>query len=54
MDLNIARARSGMKLVLLDHFCFWFLTGGLLKLYYGDCIDPLTQAENSMVYLLGF
>ena len=54
IDSNIARARSGMKLVLLDHFCFWLFTGGLLKLCYGDCTDPVMQAENSMVYLLRF
>ena len=45
-----------MKLVFLavDHFCFWLFTGGLLNLCYGDCIDCMTQAENSMVYLLRF
>ena len=52
IDSNVSRARSDMKLVLLDHFCFWLFTGRLLKLCYGDRIDLVMQAENSMVYLL--
>ena len=54
IDSNIARAKSGVKLVLLDHFYFWLFTGGLLKLCYGDCIDPVLQVENYVVYFLRF
>ena len=52
MDSNITRARSGMKLVLIDHFLFGLFVGGLLTENCGICMYCMRQAvcKNSIVY----
>ena len=47
IDLNITRARSGIKSVLLDHFCFDYLQADCSELWHmhvlcdASCIQEL-------------